>query len=61
MNVEKVMEILGEFEVQAKKDIELDKAINADNYTSVGKFKLIQKIRKRIHQEIPIYEGPEAA
>jgi hypothetical protein len=51
MNVEKVMEILSEFESQAVREIKLDKAINADNYESVGKFKLIGKIRKRIIKE----------
>jgi hypothetical protein len=51
MNVEKVMEILDQFESQAIKDIEMDKAIDTDNYESVGKFKLIGKIRKRIIRE----------
>jgi hypothetical protein len=51
MNVEKVMEILDQFEVQAIKDIELENAIDVDNYESVGKFKLIGKIRKRIIKE----------
>lgn len=61
MNVEKVMEILDQFEVQAIKDIKLDKAINADNFESVGKFKLIGKIRKRIIKEIDINNDKEAA
>jgi hypothetical protein len=59
MSIEKVMEILDEFEVKAAKDIELDRAIDADNYESVGKYKLIQNIRKQIsktssvnHQEV---------
>ena len=51
MNVEKVMEILDQFQAQAIKDIELDKEIDTDNYESVGKFKLIGKIRKRIIKE----------
>ena len=51
MNVEKVMEILNDFEAQAIKAIELDNAIDTDNYESVGKFKLIGKIRKRIIKE----------
>ena len=46
MNVEKVMEILAQFESQAVREIKLDKAIDTDNYESVGKFKLIGKIKK---------------
>ncbi len=51
MNVEKVMEILNQFEGQAVRDIKLDKAVDADNYESVGRYKLIGKIRKRIIKE----------
>ena len=59
MTTEKVMDILDEFEVKVAKDIELDKAIDADNYESVGRYNLIQDIRKQIsktssvnHQEV---------
>ena len=59
MAIQKVMEILNEFEVKAVKDINLDKVINADPYESVGRHKLIRKIKKRIskamginHQEV---------
>jgi hypothetical protein len=51
MNIEKVVEILDQFQAQAVREIELDKAIDTDNYESVGKFKLIGKIRKRIIKE----------
>ena len=51
MNVEKVMEILAQFESQAVREIKLDKAIDTDNYESVGKFKLIGKIKKAIQKE----------
>ena len=61
MNAMKVMEIFNQFEVQAKRDIELDQAINADNYESVGKFKLIRNIRKRIIKEVDIDDDKEAA
>lgn len=52
MAIEKVMEILNQFESQAIKDIKLDRVINADSYESVGKFKLIGRIRKRIINEV---------
>jgi len=61
MNIEKVMEILDQFEVQAIKDIQVDHAIDADPYESVGKFKLIKNIRKRIIKEASINNGKEAA
>lgn len=61
MNIEKVMEILDQFEVQAIKDIKVDHAIDADSYESVGKFKLIGKIRKRIFKEADINDDKEAA
>lgn len=51
MNVAKVMEILDKFEVESVRAIELDKAINIDSYDSVGKYKLIKQIRKRILKE----------
>jgi hypothetical protein len=50
MSIEKVMEILDEFEVKAAKDIELDRAIKADSYESFGRYKLIRKIKKRINE-----------
>ena len=61
MPIEKVMEILSAFESQAVREIKLDKAIDADNYESVGKFKLIGKIRKRISTEIDFNDDKEAA
>ena len=61
MNVEKVMEILDQFEDQAIKDIKLDKAVNTDNYESVGRYKLIGKIRKKIIKETGINAEKEAA
>jgi len=50
MSIEKVMEILDEFEVEAAKDIALDRKIKADPYESVGRHKLIRKIRERINE-----------
>ncbi|MFA5181466.1 MAG: hypothetical protein WC405_09125 [Syntrophales bacterium] len=50
MPIEKVMEILNEFEVQAIKAIKLDHEIKADPYASVGKCILVRKIRKRINR-----------
>lgn len=49
MSVEKVMEILNEFEVQAARDIVLDREIKVDPYESVGRHILIRKIKKRIN------------
>ena len=49
MSVEKVMEILNEFEVQATRDIVLDRKIKVDPYESVGRHILIRKIKKRIN------------
>jgi hypothetical protein len=42
------MDILSRFERRAIEDIKRDKKINADNYESVGQYKLIMKIRKAI-------------
>lgn len=50
MSIEKVMEILNEFEVQAINEIILDHDVNADPYASVGKYSLIRKIKKRINR-----------
>ena len=50
MSIERVMEILDEFEVKATKDIELDRKIKADSYESFGRYKLIRKIKKRINE-----------
>lgn len=61
MSVEKVMEILNQFESQAMKDIKVDHAINADNYESIGRYKLIGKIRKRIIKEFDPDDDKEAA
>ena len=52
MSIEKVMEILNEFEVQAARDIEVDHKIDADPYESVGRHILIRKIKKRIIREV---------
>ena len=43
-----IMDILDRFELRAIEDIKRDKQINADNYESVGQYKLIIKIRKAI-------------
>jgi hypothetical protein len=48
MPKEKVIAILTEFEDKAAQDIETDRSINADPYESIGKYKLIKSIRKRI-------------
>ena len=61
MNVEKVMEILNDFQAQAARDIERDHAIDADSYESVGRHILIRKIRKRIIKETDINDDKEAA
>jgi hypothetical protein len=45
----KVLDILCEHEAQAIDDIKTDRAINADSYESVGRYKLIQKIKKRVN------------
>ncbi len=42
------MDILNRFEHRAIEDIQLDNTIDADNYASVGQYKLIMKIRKAI-------------
>jgi len=52
MPIEKVMEILNEFEVQVINEIKLDHEVKADPYASVGKYSLIRKIRKRINRII---------
>jgi len=49
MSIEKIMEILNEFEVQAAGDIVLDRKIKVDPYESVGRHILIRKIKKRIN------------
>ena len=50
MSIDKVMEILDEFEVKAVKDIELDRAIDVDNYESFGRYKLVRKIKERVNE-----------
>ena len=42
------MEILSRFEHRAIEDIKLDNKIETDSYESVGKYKLILKMRKAI-------------
>ena len=42
------MDIMDRFERRAIEDIKRDKKIDADNYESVGQYKLIIKIRKTI-------------
>ncbi|HOG82000.1 MAG TPA: hypothetical protein PK651_06465 [Smithellaceae bacterium] len=42
------MDILERFERRAIEAIETDRKINADNYESVGRYKLIVSIRKTI-------------
>jgi len=59
MSIEKVMEILNQFEVQVIKEINLDHEVNADPYASVGKYSLIRKIRKRINKVMKTNEKKE--
>jgi hypothetical protein len=61
MSIEKVIEILDEFEVKATKDIELDRKINADSYESFGRYKLIRTIKKRINEVIARYHKERRA
>jgi hypothetical protein len=42
------MDILNRFERRAIEDIQRDNKINTDTYESVGKYKLIMKIRKAV-------------
>jgi hypothetical protein len=42
------MDILNRFERHAVEDISLDNKIDVDNYESVGRYKLIGKIKKAI-------------
>jgi len=49
------MRVFDRFETQAIKDIQLDSKIQCDNYESVGRLKLIQKIRKAVTE---IYRNP---
>jgi hypothetical protein len=42
------MDILSRFERRAIEDIKTDNTINVDNYESVGRYKLIMKIRKAV-------------
>ena len=42
------MKILSRFEHRAIEDIKLDNKIDTDDYESVGKYKLIMKMRKAI-------------
>jgi hypothetical protein len=44
----KILEVLSKFEKKAIQDINLDHAVNADNYTNVGKLIQVQNIRKAI-------------
>jgi hypothetical protein len=43
-----LMDILERFERRAVQDIKLDDQIDADNYDNVGRYKLINKIKKAI-------------
>ena len=49
------MSVFDRFETQAIKDIEIDSKDHCDNYESVGRLKLIQKIRKAVTE---IYRNP---
>jgi len=60
MNAMKIMEILNRFESQAISEIKQDREIDADPYESVGKYKLIRKIRKRIVSEIGTHDKEAA-
>jgi len=44
--METIMDILDQFERRAIEAIKTDKQIKTDNYESVGRHKLIEKIRK---------------
>jgi len=46
-----IMDILGRFERRAIEAIETDRKIKADNYESVGQYKLIKSIRKTIERQ----------
>ncbi len=46
--METIMDILDQFERRAIEAIKTDKQIDTDNYESVGRYKLIMKIRKAI-------------
>jgi hypothetical protein len=54
MIFERVLEILNKFETKAVQDIELDRKIRADPYESIGRYKLIQLIKKQIRKEFKI-------
>jgi hypothetical protein len=41
-----VMDILNGFEKHALEEIELDRKIDADNYESLGRYKLIERIKQ---------------
>ena len=45
------MSVLDRFETQAGKNIIIDSKIKCDNYESVGKLKLIKKIRKAVAEK----------
>lgn len=54
MPVEKLMEKLNEYEAKAAEDIRLDHHLKADPYESVGRHKLIRKIKKLIVKELKV-------
>ena len=54
MPVERLMEKLNQYEAQAADDIRLDHHLKADPYESVGRHKLIRKIRKLIVRELKL-------
>jgi len=43
-----ILEVLSKFESKAIQDIELNSAVDVDNYATVGKLILVRKIRKAI-------------
>jgi len=46
--INQILEVLSTFENKAIRDIELDHAVDADNYESVGRLIQIRNIRKAI-------------
>jgi transcription initiation factor IIE alpha subunit len=43
-----ILEVLSKFESKAIQDIELDRAVDADNYATVGRLIQVRNIRKAI-------------
>ena len=54
ISIEEIIDILDQFEQNVIAAIELNKAIDADNYENVGQYKLIQRIKKQIRKELKV-------